>query len=58
MDDPKESEPNKNLPLFTRRKDCDGWDLNIGSKTSYLIVAIILAIPFAVVIYCLFLIRK
>jgi len=56
--DNKESEPSKNLPLFTRRKDCDGWDLNIGSRTSYVIVAIILAIPFAVVIYCMCLVRK
>ena len=40
----------KDLPLFTPRKNGSGWDLNLGSTLSYVIVAIILAVPFIVVI--------
>ncbi len=48
----------KQVPLFTRRKNGFGWDLNIGSRLSYVIVAIILATPFVVVILCMLLIKK
>lgn len=55
MDTPDEE---KHLPLFTRRKKGFGWDLNIGSRGSYVLLAIILATPFAVVIFCLMMIKK
>jgi len=48
----------RRLPLFTPKKNGSGWDLNIGSRLSYVIVAIILAIPFAVVAYCIITIKK
>lgn len=48
MDTPDNEKP---LPLFTRRKNGFGWDLNIGSRLSYVILAIILSIPFAVIIF-------
>lgn len=51
-----EKESKKTLPIFTPREN-GGWDLNIGSRLSYVILAIILAIPFAVVIVCLIIIR-
>ena len=44
---------NERKPLFTRRENGTGWDLNIGSKISYVILAIVLAIPFVVVILCI-----
>jgi uncharacterized membrane protein len=57
MDTPdKESE--KKSPLFTPRKNGFGWDLNIGSRLSYVILAIILAIPFSIVVICIFLVKK
>ena len=49
-------ENKKALPLFTPREN-GGWDLNIGSRLSYVILAIILAVPFAVVIICLIIIN-
>ena len=52
------SDIEKKKPLFTPRKNGSGWDLNIGSPLSYFIVAIILAIPFAVVAYCIFAIKN
>ena len=59
MNDTKpDNDIKKKESLFTRRKNGFGWDLNIGSPLSYLIIAIILAIPFAVVIYCIFVIKK
>ena len=48
----------KNEPLFIPRKDGSGWDLNIGSRLSYIVLAIILVIPFAVVAYCILTIKK
>jgi len=48
----------KQGPLFTRRENGYGWDLNIGSRLSYVIIAIILGAPFAVVILCMILSRK
>ena len=47
----------KTLPLFTPRKNGAGWDLNIGSRLSYIVLAIILAVPFVVVILCLVLVK-
>jgi hypothetical protein len=59
MNDTKPEKDIKNRePLFTRRKNGFGWDLNIGSPTSYVILAIILAIPFVVVAYCIFAVKK
>ena len=50
-----EKDNKEKLPLFTPRENGSGWNLNIGSKVSYVIVAIILAIPFAVIgLYMLF----
>lgn len=59
MNDTKpQNDIEKKKPLFTPRKNGSGWDLNIGSPLSYLILAIILAIPFAVVGYCIFMLKK
>jgi len=59
MNDPMPEKEIKNKqPLFTRRKNGFGWDLNIGSPLSYLILAVILAFPFAVVIFCIFVLKK
>jgi uncharacterized membrane protein len=51
-------EDKKPQPLFTPRKDGSGWNLNIGSRTSYIIIAIILTIPFLAVAISMFLARK
>ena len=48
----------KDLPLFTPRKNGSGWDLNLGSTLSYVIVAIILAVPFIVVIIAMVVAHK
>ena len=45
-------------PLFTRRKNRFGWDLNIGNRLSYVILAIILNVPFAIVIFYMIMIKK
>ncbi len=52
------SDIEKKKPLFTPRKNGSGWDLNMDNPLSYVIVAIILAIPFAIVAYCIFAIKK
>lgn len=44
-------------PVFLRRQNGFGWDLNFNRPISYLILAIILAFPFIVVICCMFLIK-
>jgi uncharacterized membrane protein len=44
-------------PLFLRRQNGFGWDLNFNRPGSYWILAIILAFPFIVVICCFFLIK-
>jgi uncharacterized membrane protein len=54
-DNPK---PNSKQPLFIRRKDGSGWDLNIGSPLSYVVLAVILIIPFVVIILCVIATKK
>jgi uncharacterized membrane protein len=44
-------------PLFLPRENGSGWNLNFNRKESYWILALILAFPFGIVIYCLFLIK-
>jgi uncharacterized membrane protein len=56
MNNPERDNKEK-LPLFTPRENGSGWDLNIGSKVSYIIVAIILAIPFIVAVICFFMVK-
>ncbi|MDB5115330.1 MAG: hypothetical protein JWQ79_822 [Mucilaginibacter sp.] len=54
MDSPDKETKNP-IPLFTPRKNCTGWDLNPDSRFYYVVLAIILAIPFAVIgLYMLF----
>jgi len=55
--DNSEKDNKEKLPLFTPRENGSGWNLNIGSKVSYVIVAIILAIPFIVVAIYFFLVK-
>ena len=56
MDSPKKDKEKK-LPLFTLRENGSGWDLNIGSKLSYVLLIIILVIPFIVVAICFWTIK-
>jgi hypothetical protein len=45
-------------PIFLERGDGLGWTLNFNRPISYLILAVILAIPFCVTAYCIFFVKK
>jgi uncharacterized membrane protein len=56
--DIQDNDSKKKLPLFTPIKNGSGWDLNMENKLAYVIWVIILAIPLAVGVFCLLMIKK
>lgn len=57
MENPNKESP-KRVPLFIPRKNGSGWDLNMEHSWASKIWIIVLAIPFAVGIICLFIIKN
>ena len=46
-----DNNPNSKEPIFLERGDGFGWTLNFDRPISYLILALILALPIFVIIY-------
>lgn len=46
----QQTPPEKKEPIFLPRPDGLGWTLNFNRRESYFVLAIILGVPFAVVL--------
>ena len=63
MEDPNEENagqqpPGKKEPIFLPRPDGLGWTLNFNRRESYFVLAVVLGVPFLVVLWVLLFVKK